>query len=73
MDVGMTQADVAKRLGVAQSYVSKCEQGERRMDVSEVYAWLEAVDRDWLEFMVTLGHQMHRHGMQTFPDSQLED
>jgi transcriptional regulator with XRE-family HTH domain len=32
---GLTQAEVAKRLGKPQSYVSKYETGERRLDVVE--------------------------------------
>ena len=32
---GLTQADVAKRLARPQSYVSKVEQGERRLDAVE--------------------------------------
>lgn len=33
---GMTQQEVAKRLGVYNSYVSKCESGERKIDVIEL-------------------------------------
>ncbi len=33
---GLTQAEVAQRLGKPQSYVSKCESGERRVDIIEV-------------------------------------
>jgi transcriptional regulator with XRE-family HTH domain len=33
--VGMTQHDVADRLGKPQSYVAKVEGGERRLDVLE--------------------------------------
>ncbi len=36
LDAGLTQADVARRLGKPQSFVSKCESGERRLDVVEV-------------------------------------
>ena len=33
---GLTQLEVAQRLGKHQSYVSKCESGERRVDAVEV-------------------------------------
>jgi transcriptional regulator with XRE-family HTH domain len=36
---GLTQAQVAKRLGRPQSFVSKCESGERRVDVVELKAF----------------------------------
>lgn len=36
LDAKLTQADVAKRLRKPQSYVSKCESGERRIDVVEL-------------------------------------
>ena len=33
---GLTQVDVAKRLGKAHSFISKCELGERRVDFVEL-------------------------------------
>jgi transcriptional regulator with XRE-family HTH domain len=33
---GLTQVEVARRLSRPQSYVSKCESGERRIDVIEL-------------------------------------
>lgn len=33
---GLTQVEVARRLAKPQSYVSKCESGERRVDVVEL-------------------------------------
>ncbi|SFS87564.1 helix-turn-helix domain-containing protein, partial [Brevundimonas viscosa] len=33
LEAGLTQAEVAARLGKPQSYISKVEQGERRLDV----------------------------------------
>ncbi len=35
----LTQAEVASRLGKPQSFVSKCETGERRVDVIELKAF----------------------------------
>ena len=35
-EAGLTQADVARYLGKPQSFVSKCESGERRVDVVEL-------------------------------------
>ena len=38
---GLTQQEVARRLGAYASYVSKCESGERRIDVVELAAYCE--------------------------------
>lgn len=35
-DAGLTQIDVANLLGKHQSYVAKCESGERRVDIVEL-------------------------------------
>lgn len=45
-DAGLKQADVARALGVPQSYVSKVESGERRLDVVEFIAIAEAAKAD---------------------------
>ena len=40
---GLTQIDVAGRLKETQSFVSKCERGERRLDVIELRAYCAAI------------------------------
>jgi transcriptional regulator with XRE-family HTH domain len=46
----LTQADVAKSLGLPQSYVSKYESGERRLDFVETVLVSEALGMSIKEF-----------------------
>lgn len=41
---GITQEEVARRLGKPQSYVSKAELGERRLDVVEFLQFVRAIE-----------------------------
>ncbi len=50
-DAGLTQADVARKLGRPQSYVSKCESGERRIDVIELEAFARLYRRTLASFL----------------------
>ena len=43
-NAGLTQEDLARRLGRPQSYVSKYENGERRLDVVEFLEVMHALD-----------------------------
>ena len=40
---GVTQAELARRLGGTQSFVSKCERGERRLDIVEARLFCQAI------------------------------
>lgn len=54
-DAGVSQAELADRLQDTQSFVSKIERGERRLDVVELMGFCEALEisvDQWLkEFM----------------------
>lgn len=55
---GITQVELAARLGRPQSFVSKVERGERRLDVIEFCDVAEALGRDpaeWLREFLHLG------------------
>ena len=47
---GLRQADVASALGVPQSYVSKCESAERRVDIVELFRYCEVCGSDLQSF-----------------------
>ena len=51
---GLIQSELANRLGATQSFVSKCERGERRLDVVELIHWCEALGMPWVEFAALL-------------------
>lgn len=57
MAQGVTQAELAVRLGTTQSFISKCERGERRLDLVETRLFCEALGVDFICFVATL----HRH------------
>ena len=46
----LSQAELAARLGQPQSYVSKYETGERRLDFVETAALCDALDVDVVQF-----------------------
>jgi transcriptional regulator with XRE-family HTH domain len=50
-DSGLTQTEVARRLGRPQSFVSKCESGERRVDVVELLEFCRAYGVSPLAFI----------------------
>lgn len=45
-DAGLTQTDVARRIGQRQTFISKFEVGERRLDVAEFLEISRAIGAD---------------------------
>ncbi len=54
---GMTQRDLARRLGRPQSFVSKCESGERRVDVVEVIHIFRILRADPVDLVKALSRE----------------
>lgn len=50
-DAGLRQADLARKLGQPQSFVSKCESGERRIDILELREICRALGVSLTEFV----------------------
>lgn len=48
---GLTQEEVACRLRTSQSFVSKCERGERRLDIVELRSWCDALGITFRDFV----------------------
>lgn len=51
---GLTQAEVAERLEQTQSFISKVERGERRLDLVETRAFCLAIGVDFVRFVQRL-------------------
>jgi transcriptional regulator with XRE-family HTH domain len=51
-DAGLTQVEVAKKLGKAHSFISKCELGERRVDFVELQRLAEIYAKDLSFFII---------------------
>ncbi|WP_017407084.1 helix-turn-helix transcriptional regulator [Delftia sp. WY8] len=49
--VGVSQVELAERLGNTQTFVSKCERGERRLDAVELVEFAEALGVPALELL----------------------
>lgn len=58
IDLGTTQAELAKVLGIQQSDVSKVERGVRRLDVVELRAWLAAMAVPFADFVSQLDAEL---------------
>lgn len=50
-NAGVTQTELAKRISTTQSFVSKCERGERRLDAVELRVWCKALGVSFQAFV----------------------
>jgi transcriptional regulator with XRE-family HTH domain len=64
----VTQVELAERLGETQSFISKCERGERRLDLVQLEAFCRALDTGLPDFVQEYqercrrGHQRPKSG-----------
>jgi transcriptional regulator with XRE-family HTH domain len=60
---GLTQVDIASKLNVTQVFISKCEGGQRRLDLIELLAWCAAMGASATTFLrevevaIATGHE----------------
>lgn len=54
IDVGMTQAELAQKMGVSRLFIGRCERGDRRLDVIELLAFCSALGIEPQKFIAEL-------------------
>ncbi len=57
---GLTQIDLAHRVGQTQSFISKCERGERRIDVVELRAFCRVFGLSMRQFVASFERALER-------------
>jgi len=63
--VGMSQVELAERIGEHQTFVSKCELGVRRLDVVELKRWTDALGIGLVDFVKILERRLARNRIPT--------
>jgi len=58
-DLGLRQQDLANRLGEPQSFVSKYESGERRLDIVELYQICDVLGISFSSFIQKFEGMVH--------------
>jgi transcriptional regulator with XRE-family HTH domain len=58
-NAGLTQKQLAERLNVPQSYISKIESGERRIDLVELREVCKALNSNLIEFSTMLEKEIN--------------
>jgi DNA-binding XRE family transcriptional regulator len=51
VEAGLTQSELASRLGTDQTFISKYESGERRLDILELQEVCQAIGIDFVAFI----------------------
>lgn len=59
---GLTQTEVAAKLGQTQSFVSKVERGERRIDIVELRAFCSAIGVGFTAFVTAIDRILNSSG-----------
>jgi ribosome-binding protein aMBF1 (putative translation factor) len=59
-DAGLTQTQLALKLGETQTLVSKCERGERRIDIVELHTFCRALGVSLVQFVGSLERTINR-------------
>ena len=54
----LSQKDVARLMGRTQSFVSKCERGERRIDIVELHSFCNAIGVGLSNFVVAFDKEL---------------
>ena len=60
-DLGLSQRDLAERLGITHSVIGKVETGDRRLDVVEFYEYTKALELVPSETLFLLFHEYQKH------------
>ena len=59
-DAKLTQAQLGEKLGQPQAFVSKCERGERRLDIIELRAYCLALGLSYIKFLMRLEDELKK-------------
>jgi len=59
-NAGLTQTQLAQKIGETQTFVSKCERGERRIDVIELHTFCRAFGVSLRQFVAALDRTISR-------------
>jgi transcriptional regulator with XRE-family HTH domain len=62
IDAGLSQDAAAKLIGRTQSFISKCERGERRIDVIELRLFCSAFGLEFKKFIESIDKELGKKG-----------